>query len=224
VDALGNREDHNQTFLVIPCIDDTPPTTTKTYGSPHYYDETSDKTWICPLTPIYLNVTDESDCPDNNITIHYRLWNQSHGWGDWNTTQINESNNGITLHVNEECKHYIEYYSTDSIGNKEQTHNQTFYVDAISPISTKTIGQPTYPWLPSDPEYGKWVTTQTPITLTGNDTQGTCSLRMWRIHWEIWLITGTNSGLVDQGTGEWNTSETIYFGEECKHTWRGNTP
>ena len=202
-------------------MDNTDPNTTKTYGSPHYYDESSDKMWICPLTPIYLNVTDTSGCDENPINISYRIWNQSHTWTDWNTVQTDGEDNSIIVYVKkdeEECTHYIEYYATDAHGNKEQTHNQTFYVDSTVPTSTKTIGQPVYPWLPMDPEYGKWVTTQTLMILTGTDAQGACGHHMWRIHWEIWLTTAGETKLVDQGVGDWNTSVTINFTEECKHT------
>jgi hypothetical protein len=33
-----------------------------------------------------------------------------------------------------ESRHHIEYYSIDCVGNKEDTHNQTFYVDNLDPI------------------------------------------------------------------------------------------
>ena len=51
---------------------------------------------------------------------YYRVWFN----GLW--TQWIEYIEAFTL--NDECTHYLEYYSVDNVGNIESIHNQTHYL------------------------------------------------------------------------------------------------
>ena len=122
VDYLGNAESVKS---VIVNVDNSPPETTIEFGEPYVHDENH---WVTSSTFIYINSTDQPYCKCGVSKIYYRIWNGS--WSDWY-----ESNTNITFRIEEECKHYIEYYAVDNIGNVEQINNITVYVDNTPPIS-----------------------------------------------------------------------------------------
>jgi parallel beta-helix repeat protein len=199
----------------VEALDDIPPTTAKTVGDSKYGE--NDK-WVNLSTLIWLNATD--DISGVKYT-HYEIWwdNDNDGTVDTKVEDVKVYDNdlndmdpvigniSVKFKFNEECLHEIRYYSVDRVGNVEEVHNQTHYIDDTPPRSWKTIGEPKYP------ESGRWVTTKTPITLEAVD-KGNCSVGIWRIHWEI----HNDTGIIDSGVGDWNTNVTIYFTEECNHT------
>ena len=127
VDNFNNTEEtHNQTFYV----DNTPPITTKEYGSPKW--ENSSGTFITTYTPIYLNATDPGICAVGHYTIYYRIGYYYEEW-TWTNWENGSANQDVTFTMNDlgnswdsSYKYYIEYYAVDCLGNKEETQNQTF--------------------------------------------------------------------------------------------------
>ena len=136
IDYIGNTEDiTNQTHYV----DDTPPTTTKEYGSPN--GTCLSATWITGNTSIYLNATDsDGNCAVGNYTIHYRVWYNG-SWTSWMNGTVNTDVefNMDDLSLGGSGLHYIEYYAVDALGNTETLHNRTFHVDNEGPEPTLVI-------------------------------------------------------------------------------------
>ena len=87
-------------------------------------------------TLIYINATDMGvgPCVSDKVRIYYRIWYNGE-WTPWMHGDINEN---VTIDLSEyglaaDCKHIIEYYAVDCLGNKEFTHNRTIYVDCTHP-------------------------------------------------------------------------------------------
>jgi len=147
VDKAGNVEEvHNQTHYV----DDSPPVTDLSYGSPYYTNGIEE--WITTFTLIYLNATDLPECGCGVNHTYYRINN-----GTWI-----EYTGPFT--INEECKHTIEWYSVDHLGNKEQIHSTVVNVDSSPPVTNSSIGKPYY-----RDERGEWITSNTSIYLDSTD-------------------------------------------------------
>ena len=97
--------------------DTNPPVTTISFGTPHYNN------YISSSTQIFLYATD--DLSGVNKT-YYRIWNGT--WTPWyEYTQ--------PFNIEEDCMHYIEFYSTDNTGNTEAINNVTVYVDNSPPVA-----------------------------------------------------------------------------------------
>ncbi|MEM2583814.1 MAG: right-handed parallel beta-helix repeat-containing protein, partial [Candidatus Thermoplasmatota archaeon] len=146
-DKAGTIEDvHNQTHYV----DNTPPTTTLTFGTPYYTDGVDE--WITSSTPITLTSTDGGACACGVYKIYYRI-----NGGAWNEYTA-------PFTIPDECTHTIEYYAVDNLGNTETTKSQTVKVDNTPPTTTLTFGTPYY-----TDGVDEWITSSTPITLTSTD-------------------------------------------------------
>lgn len=160
-DALGNRVEDEETFLV----DSTPPVTKKTYGQPYYSD--GYREWINSSTLITLTATDakvgvdktwyydavvpDSYCYEKCIPteeVKYMLYT-----GPFNKAQ-------------ESC-HLLQYYSVDKLGNIEPIKWQCVFVDNKPPVGSKEIGEPNISI--KDGEFNYWVTKDTEIKLNCND-------------------------------------------------------
>jgi len=141
-DYAGNQENiHNQTHFV----DDTPPKTAILVGEPHVGDPGTGKPFfVTTHTPFNLSSEDGGECLVGVKDIYYRVWNIYTGWSNWTIYHTDIASPdivpGFTLH--EDCLHYIEYYAEDYLGNKEDVHNISCYVDDTPPI---TIGYGYYP-------------------------------------------------------------------------------
>jgi hypothetical protein len=169
-DAFGNKNDNDlETFKV----DSVPPTTTKTYEGPFYTDGTSE--WIDTVSKVKLTATDGGEiCHVDGITTYYAVTmvdesycydpatycQQMHDYDDnvWNVYTEPFS-------LAESC-HLIEFFSEDALGNKEAIKHQCVFSDHTPPVTTKTYGQPL---VEAQGGYPKWITSQTPITLTAVD-------------------------------------------------------
>jgi hypothetical protein len=140
VDALGNKEPIKAQCVFV---DKTPPTTTKTYGTPYYTDDI--KEWINSSTPITLTVEDTGPHKSGIRETKYRVTlvddsycesrsacAQAEGLGNWITYTE-------PFTINEESCHLIEYYSVDNVGKTEQTKRQCVYVDNTPPTSGKNF-------------------------------------------------------------------------------------
>ena len=73
--------------------------------------------------------------------INYRFFYNSI-WTPWIPYSTNFTLFGQGLH-------YLEYYSVDNVGNVEETHNQTHYVDDTPPVVTISV-TPCSLWPPNN--------------------------------------------------------------------------
>jgi len=112
----------------------TLPTTVKTIGNPKHG---SNNEWVSSSTKFNLSATDDLSGVNK---IYYRIWYNSI-WTPWMEYLQNFTLAG-------EGKHYLEYYSVDTVGNVEDTHNQTHYVDDSLPVVTISAS-PTILWPPN---------------------------------------------------------------------------
>ena len=143
IDKLGNIE---ETKSITVKVDNTPPVTTKEVGEPKYDN------YILPTTPIYINA---SDGGAGFKEIHYRI--------DDGSEQINPNPN-IMLTLETGGDHTIEYWAVDNLGNEEEHHIQSHFVDNSAPSTTLLFGTPYY----FDGTY-HWISSSTQITLNAND-------------------------------------------------------
>ncbi|RLF51237.1 MAG: hypothetical protein DRN24_05290, partial [Thermoplasmata archaeon] len=87
-------------------------------------------------TRIYINASDVGidPCISDHWVIHYRVWYDGH-WTNWNHGGVNE-NISFTMGdfgFAQDCKHIVEYYAEDCLGNEEYHHLRTIYVDCTPP-------------------------------------------------------------------------------------------
>jgi hypothetical protein len=66
-------------------------------------------------------------CGVGSYQIHYRIWYD----GEWEPEQVGELNKPVTFKFTEDCKHIIEYWAVDDLGNEEEHHFQTYYVACV---------------------------------------------------------------------------------------------
>ncbi|RLF50452.1 MAG: hypothetical protein DRN19_04525, partial [Thermoplasmata archaeon] len=172
-------------------IDENPPTTTVRRGNPSYDN------YITSSTPIWFDAVD--DYSGVNKT-YYRIWYNG-VWSAWTIYVENFS-------LDEECKHYIEFYSSDNSENNEAIKNITLYVDNTPPSHNIDVGVPSY-----TDGINQWINFSTPVYINASD-EGPCKVGSYHIHWIIWNSTGGyayNSNIT-------NTANIIlYINEECKH-------
>jgi len=197
VDCLGNEGPHTtQTHYV----DDTPPTTVKEYGTPKCGCEPP---YITSQTPIYLNATDGGLCKAGGVTIYYRVWFD----GTWTTWMDSATNVTLTMEQlglpwDDDCIHYIEYYAADCLGNTEELHNQTFYVDNTGPTVAKDIGEPQH-----NNANGNFIRIFTPIWLNATDPSP-CASGATKV---VYKINGGDEVVTMGDTVKFN------FTENCTH-------
>ena len=118
-DSAGNNETH---YNVTLWVDNTAPTTTPTIGSP-VYPSSQNNSYLTSSSDITLNAVDAPSHNSGVNTIEYRYWNSTSSWTSWNTysTAFNlGADDGI---------YYLEFNSTDNLGNTEYTKNWTLIVD-----------------------------------------------------------------------------------------------
>jgi len=125
-DTAGNNETtHNVTLWV----DDTAPTTTLTINEQvHPSSQTG-----CNVTSSTTMILSPSDNPAHSSGVAstaYRYWNSSSGWTTWTAYS-----GAFTLGA-DEGKYYLEFNSTDNLGNAESSNNWTIWVDNTAPTST----------------------------------------------------------------------------------------
>jgi len=141
-DLLGNEVVDIETFHV----DKTPPTTTKTYGTPYYTDGTSK--WITAQTPITLTVEDSGPHKSGIAGTYYRVTQVCDSYcvsesacggaqGDGSFTSYS-----APFNVGQDSCHLIEYYSIDNVNKSEEIKRQCVYVDTQEPKSGKMVGEP----------------------------------------------------------------------------------
>ncbi|MBN2335676.1 hypothetical protein JXL21_08955 [Candidatus Bathyarchaeota archaeon] len=150
VDNLGNAEAEKTKTLIL---DETPPTTTITIGSPSYGD------YISSDTLITMSAVDDGS--DVEYT-EYRL-----DGGPWTPY--------APFHVTgDDGDHLIEYRSVDNLGNREETQSEAVTLDNTPPETSMSVGDPKH----IDPP-DVYVTSGTPLTLSASDGAGSGVAGTW---------------------------------------------
>ncbi|HEX08424.1 MAG TPA: LamG domain-containing protein, partial [Thermoplasmatales archaeon] len=190
-DDLGNSVYQNTTVHV----DNTPPTTTMTIGSPKYVS--GGDTYITSSTSITLSAVDGGLCMVGVNHTYYRINGSS--WVEY-TSPFTISDGG---------SHTIEWYSVDYLGNMESIRSYTVYVDNTPPTTTLSVGSPRYPSTPYD---GCNVTSLTLFTLSASDNpaahNSSIAFTWYTIDGDYY--TGTSFTLSGYGEG----SHTITYGSQ----------
>ncbi len=141
----------------IPVVDDTPPSTTLTIGSPNYVGQAG--TYVTTGTTYALFADDGAG--SGVAYTAYRVVNSTYdsGWMIYNSPfKLTSLGDGIYTFC---------YNSTDNAGNVEASHAATFIVDNTPPSTNITIGNPQYSTTKST-----FVTPNTPFTLSASDGSG----------------------------------------------------
>jgi len=156
-DNLVNIEPtKNQTVIV----DITPPTTTLSINGTQYV--VGGTIYFRDTTKFNLTADDGSG--SGVESAWFRIWNSASGWSGWIKYASPFTISGI------DGIRFMEYNSTDNLGNQEPTNNYTviseLYLDYTSPITSIDFSMPNYG---TDPVY---VNSSTEFTLTASDDGG----------------------------------------------------
>jgi hypothetical protein len=157
--------------------DTTPPITSKTlipydnmkvdcYGSEQQDSNVYDKApngltngcgYVKSGTQIVLSAQDQ-DTPDheisNHVQIHWIVWYKVNPGSPWTSDQSGIGGDGqnVTITLNKDSYHLIEYWSQDSCTNEEKPHHfELDIVDNKAPTITKIEGDPKVSCDPADP-------------------------------------------------------------------------
>ena len=154
-------------YINPPAIDDVPPTTTLSFGTPHYTNGADD--WVTSSTDITLSAVDNPGGIGVK-EIHYKYEGTDFTIDQGDTTSFTIPN---------ECTHQVMYFAKDDLGNKESLNTDWVKVDNTPPTTTSSYGSPYY----SD-GVNDYITPSTPITLTSSDG-GICPCGVKEIWYEI---------------------------------------
>jgi len=239
VDALGNAGPiDNETFRV----DTTPPSINKTMiGDDHSGDCPPGQTPTGPCyvkdsgrNGVHVDVRDEGEiCHVDQVSCNYQVWwhtdedtCRAAGGSDWDSIKgcLIDSNSfsdsGVDIIFSHDSTHDLIINCQDALGNIMPTDTETFLVDSTPPTTEKTYGTPTK----VDGNY-RWITSDTPITLTSTDKKVGVDKIQWRVTKlnvpdEDCTETCSNGEYSGRGLGEWNDSSTnltFTIGEDSCH-------
>ena len=143
VDHLGNTE---KPHTIVVYVDNKAPETELLVGEPHV----EEPLFVTSHTKFRFNATDSGECSTGVKAKWYRVWNIFSGWSDWMLYRPRISAvDGIEI-LHEEGLHYIEFYSEDFVGNIEDIHNITCYVDDTPPKSRAYCMYPRYIYIEAE--------------------------------------------------------------------------
>ncbi|HEC81689.1 MAG TPA: hypothetical protein ENI42_04630, partial [Thermoplasmatales archaeon] len=191
-DNLGNNESGNS---ITVWVDDSPPSTTLSVGSPRYPSSPDDG---CNVTSSTLFTLSASDNPVHGSGVAFS-WYRDNGVYHVYSGPFTLSGEG---------QHVITYGSQDNLGNNESGNSITVWVDDSPPSTTLSVGSPRYP---SSPDDGCNVTSSTVFTLsaTDNPTHNSGVAFTWyTVDGDYY--TGTSFTLSGYGEG----SHTITWGSQ----------
>jgi len=189
-DCLGNEARDIETFYV----DDTSPEISKVVGDPNCYID-KDEYCVTTDTEITIDAWDDGCCDD--YTVWYRI-----NEGEWIDITMDLIEEPYVLTFDEECKHELEIWAFDCLGN-DVKDIETFYVDDTYPVIQKTVGDPHC--MIDEDEY--CVTTGTVITIDAYD-DGCCdSLTVW------YSVNGEDPIDITE-----KIPYDLQFESECEHT------
>jgi len=241
-DALGNK---GQIQTEIDKVDNTPPTTKKTYGQPFFEDDKGE--WISSATPITLTAEDGGKiCAVGEKETYYRVtqiedyycdktldsYCTKDGEGEW--IKYTEP-----FTIDKTSCHVIEFKSIDKLGNEETFKKQCVYVDNEAPEVFKELGEPKTIWYPTEEDKINYpesalceseltcykITMTTPITITCED-KGPHPVDKSTIYYRYYLDGKLREDYCEHG--DWDSEKkycvvketneiTIYFPEETVH-------
>ncbi len=214
-DILGNEETDVEKFIV----DKTPPTTTKTYGTPLVEAVTGGyPKWITSQTPITLTVNDTGIHKSGIKETKYRVTllgsndpcesdsvcQQQTGSGDWNAYTT------TPFTIGQESCHLIEYYSVDNVNKTEIIKKQCVYVDNTPPEVSKEVGDPKHACEAGE-NCDLYITSQTPITLTCTD-QIPHPVNRVNIYYRYYIDGETQPTFTQE-----SSQVTFYIPEDSRH-------
>ncbi|MCD6171089.1 MAG: right-handed parallel beta-helix repeat-containing protein, partial [Thermoplasmata archaeon] len=153
-------------------VDDSPPNTQLNIGDPYHGN------YVKLVTVMTLHATDGGSCAVGVTRIHYHIWNQFTGWSAWQTGTWGSD---VAFNFTKTCKHYVEYYAEDALGNTEATKNVTLYVDEVPPTSSLSIVE--------GPHSGDYVNKNTTFKIEASDPDpcGTGSAAGGvKIYYRVW--------------------------------------
>lgn len=142
-DMIGGVETEKNFSLIV---DDSPPSSTITIGTPNYTDVNS---WITPSTPLTITSIDVS-C--GLLQIEYDL--DGSGWLTYS----------VPIAVPVEGSHVLLYRGVDNLGNMETPKTLTFWVDGTPPVSGVIVGTPNYT------SVSLWISPSTTIKIASVDS------------------------------------------------------
>jgi uncharacterized repeat protein (TIGR01451 family) len=142
--------------------DSIPPTTTLTIGNPKYIDPSSN-IYVTSATSFILSAEDNVD-GSGVATTGYRIHTTTYDSG-WITSAPPTE---FYLTGLADGEYFIDYNSTDNIGNVETSQTQEVRLDNTPPTTTLNIGEPKH----VDPTDNIYVSSATPFTLTAEDNAG----------------------------------------------------
>jgi hypothetical protein len=155
LNSTGQLQDSKRNFITVGA-DAIPPTTALTIGSPKYTD-IGGNVYVTSSTSFSLLATDNLGGSGVASTA-YKIRNATYDSG-WLTYAA-----AFCLTEPADGNYFIDYNSTDNVGNTELTNTATVILDNTPPTTTLTIGEPKYI---SEKTY---VTPDTPFTLEAADT------------------------------------------------------
>ena len=139
--------------LVLGGLDDKPPVTSLSIGTPQYDD--AGRTYVTDTTGFTLTATDDGGIIDTYY-LYYPVSSPSSIWSPGTTFTLSGSDGD----------YLIWYYSVDTVGNIDYPlKSREVTLDTHAPITTLSIGTPQYA-----PGADTYITTGTPLTLGASDT------------------------------------------------------
>jgi hypothetical protein len=151
-DRAGNREAMESAVIVV---DNTPPGTTLLIGDPKYAPE---RCFVTSRTPLSLEAEDGGAMPVGLEGTSFRVWDGAWSqWSPFDSQFMLEGPDGVR---------YVEFRSTDLLGNSEAVANMTVIVDDTAPAMTL------------DPE-DSLIAADTTFTLAADDGEGSGVRLLW---------------------------------------------
>jgi len=163
-------------------VDSTAPIINKSIVGPQFGDcppeEEGDECFIDGATSIEVNATDPDPtgfgCNVGDVTCSWRYSVNGDEPTDWNTT--------FPIRFPEECEHKLEIECCDALDNCKKTDTETFLVDHTPPTTTKTYGEPYF-----NNGSTEWITSETPINLSVEDT-GPHKSGVKEVNWRVSIV------------------------------------
>ena len=119
-------------------VDNTPPTTEKSVGDPKISceNQTDCHWWITQDTTITLDCEDKDQPhPVDNVTLYWRYYRDNETVPDFTPVQEGYAE----IQNTEDCRHILEWYCEDALGNRDGIHTEIDNVDTAPPIIKKYV-------------------------------------------------------------------------------------
>jgi len=170
-------------------------------------------------TQITLNAQDQ-DTTDHeyadNVRIHWKVWYKVNAVDPWTLDQqgVGAINQSVTITLNKDSYHLIEYWAVDLCGWEETHHYELDIVDTKPPTIVKSIVGPSYgDCLPKDMEDDCYIDGVTTIHVVSTD-QEPHPVDHVLCDWDYTVTDGTKTGSGQVGV---TPPFDINFPEESTH-------